>query len=355
MRRICFIDMLQAPDAGTEALSFYIFRVEAGGLELEREFKETLPALSRSVFAGVDEFYLNIPLNALSFRILELPFKDKEKIRKVVPIELEGLLLSGQGEPVFDVVPLEGKGVLVIFLAARRLRDVITGLNSSGIDPCVITSYGLRVALKRGANEIAGYLMAPDELSRDERLHAMKEEARAPLINLRTGPVAYTKDTEGIKKKLRVTASLALILALLINMFLLYRTMTYRRESSVIRSEIRSIYTTLFPEEKRISDELYQMRSNIKSAKERADAFAGVRALHFLKEVSKKMAGGIVFSEVNISAETVTMRGETASMESLGKAKEALTELMADIKISDIKNSAEGKTVFTLTGRLRVS
>lgn len=355
MRRICFIEMPQIPDAGTEPLSFYIFRSGDGGFELERELKEMLPALSRSVLAGVDEFYLNIPLNALSFRILELPFKDKEKIRKIVPIELEGLLLSGQGEPVFDVVPLEGRKVFVVFLDSARLRQVITGLNSSDIDPRVVTSYSLRAALKKGADEIAGYLMAPDEMSRDERLHAMKEEARSPLINLRTGPVAYTKDTEGIKKKLRVTASLSLILALLVNMFLLYRTMNYRRESSVIRSEIRSIYTTLFPEEKRISDELYQMRSHIKSAKDRADAFAGVHALNFLKEVSKKMAGGIVFNEVSISAETVTMKGETASMESLGKAKEALTSLLNEIKISDLKNSPEGKTVFTLTGRLRAS
>lgn len=355
MRRICFIEMPQIPDAGTEPLSFYIFRSGDGGFELERELKEMLPALSRSVLAGVDEFYLNIPLKALSFRILELPFKDKEKIRKIVPIELEGLLLSGQGDPVFDVVPLEGMGVLVIFLDARRLRDVITGFNSSDIDPRVITSYSLRAALKKGADEIAGYLMAPDEMSRDEKLHAMKEEAKALTINLRRGPVAYTKDTEGIRRRLRVTASLALILALMINMFLLYRTMTYRSEASALRNEVRSVYTALFPEDKRVSDELYQMRSHIKSARERADAFTGVQALHFLKEVSRKIAGSIVFSEVDISAETVAMKGETASMESLSKAKEALTQLLNEIKISDLKNSPEGKTVFTLTGRLRAS
>lgn len=355
MRKICFIDMPQSLDAGSETLSFYVFRREAGGFELDRELKEMTPALCRSELAGVEEFYLNIPLSSLGFRIVELPFTDKEKIRKVIPIELEGMVLSGQGELVFDVVILDGHRVLVVFLEAKRLKDVITEFNSLGIDPCVITSYGLRSALKRGGNDIAGYLMAPDELSRDERLDAMKEEVKAPAINLRTGPLAYTKDAEGIRKKLRVTASLALIVALMLDGFLLYRIMTYKKEASAIRSEIRSIYTALFPEDKRISDELYQMRSHIKSAKERADTFGGVQALHFLKEVSKRMVGGIVFSEISISSETVTMKGETASMESLGKAKETLSALMTDINISDLKNSVEGKTVFTLTGRLRIS
>ena len=45
---------------------------------------------------------MSLPLSSLNFRVIDLPFSDKDRIREILPFELDGMILGGAEKVVFD-------------------------------------------------------------------------------------------------------------------------------------------------------------------------------------------------------------------------------------------------------------
>ncbi|MCK7504931.1 MAG: hypothetical protein MZV70_13195, partial [Desulfobacterales bacterium] len=133
----------------------------------------------------------------------------------------------------------------------------------------------LRKVLRADRAGLAESLLSPTSVDETERIDLAGQELSDPTVNLRSGPFDYTKDREKVRKKLRVTAILALVAAVLINGDLVLRTVTARQETSALNRKMRRFYTELFPKEKKITDEVYQLKSHLKEIGERGDALAG--------------------------------------------------------------------------------
>jgi hypothetical protein len=249
-------------------------------------------------------------------------------------------MVLGSGENGFDV--------LVTYTDKGTLRDILTQLSLLNIDPQVVTSLELQAIARNGTGDVAVRLMNPPPLDRDARISAARSELSRHTINLRTGPFAYTRDRERVKKKLKVTFVLSLVLALAINAYLILGIVSAKTEASSLKKDIRSIYAALFPNEKRVTDELYQMKSHMREIKEKGDALLGVHTLRFLLDLSQKTVQGVAFNEIVLDKELSTMKGEASSMDDIDKIKKRLSALRTDVSVSDIKPLPSGKTLFTV-------
>ncbi len=354
MGKIGFIDLVKG--AGNSLTgSVYVFNGRAGTYTFEKVIKYDGFDASSLNSPGVGEYILSLPVELLNFRVLKLPFSDREKLLRVIPLELSNLLMGSAENVVFDAVVLGGSGdafdVLVAYVEKNLLRETLDRLSSRQIDPVAVTSIELRTIARGGAEDIALRLLHPGELTPEERISAAGAELSARTINLRTGSFAYTKGMEKVKKTLRLTAVLSTALALFVHAYLAFGTVTAKHEASSLKRELRNMYSGLFPNERTVADEVYQMKSHMKAIKEKGDAMIGVYPLQFLLDLSQKTSTGIAFAEISLDRDLITMKGEASSMSDIDKVRTGLSGVIMDVSVSDIKPSAGGKTLFTIVAK----
>jgi hypothetical protein len=375
MRRIGFVDLQikgtddpsSSPSAssggkvGMESLVVHAFKFASGKYEWEETIRpsEECPPPSGPLLPGVKDFYLSLPLQLLHFRILKLPFSDPAKLREVIPFELDSLILDGVDDIVFDPMVLGCTDgifdILVAYAKRAALKEILGKLAPLQIDPAVITSLELQSLLKSGPKDMAAHLLKPGGLllGPEDRIDLAKEELLAPTFNLRTGPFAYTKDIEKRNRALKLMAGLSLLLVLLIHADLLLRAITAKKETTSIRAEMRSHYASLFPNEKKITDELYLMKSHMKEIREKGDALMDMDLLQFLVDVSGRNVPNVRFHEISVDKDLITMKGEGGSMNEIDKLKTGLAEFLKEISISEMKPSNAGRFFFTLIAKGR--
>ncbi len=358
MKRAGILDLTSAAP-GKQRGTFHLFGAASGRYEFQDSFEYPEDGASVSDAVDLTELLLSLPLDLLTFRVLKLPFDDRQKLLKVIPFELENLIMESADTVVFDVVVLGGSGdtfdVLVAYIGKAVLKEILDECASRGIDPEIVTSLELRAALGGGPEDVALRLVNPEGLGPDDRIRTAGEELLSHTINLRTGPLAYTRGVDKTRKTLKVTVMLLILLALVINAYLAFGIITSKVEASSLRRELRNAYVGLFPNEKKITDELYQMKSHMKEIKEKGDALIGVQPLQFLLDLSQKTVPGIVFYEISLDKDIVTMKGEASSMGDVDRAKMRLSGGLKDVSVSDIKPSAGGKTLFTIVAKGRRS
>jgi type II secretory pathway component PulL len=358
MKKSLFIDLRE-----NEA---FIYEIEKAGDTFS--VKDTVSvSLNNGAVAGIDrtyegikETYLSLPLSLLNFRIIELPFSDREKIRELLSFEMDSLVLGGSENAVFDCTFLgknNGKSrVLVVYIAKDRLRALLDSLAPLKLDPKAITSVDLASVLTSSGSEkeIANLLIDPNPISGDARVNLAYQQIREPVINLRSGEFAYTADTERKNRSLRI-ASVVCVLALVLFLAdMALRIISSNREMASIKAEMRRTYSSLFPEEKKITDELYQLKAHVKELKTKEDIFVGVSPLQFLLKLSNMIQAGIVFSEITMEKERIILKGECPSLSEVEQIKKKLGEFLYDVTVTDVKPSSREKTVFTITAKERM-
>ena len=366
MKKIGFIDIhpqsagglpgfLSRREDEQETGDVFIYLFTSDGEEYR--FEKTLEYASQPETADIGEFYLSIPIEILNFRILNLPFTDREKLQKVIPFELDNMITGGSANVVFDAIILDrGKDsaeILVAYVERKTLDHLLTKLARRDMDPRIVTSLDLRSVVEAGKEDITCRLLNPEKSEAADRIDAAKEELSAYTLNLRTGPFVYTRDTEKMWRRLKKNAVIGIVLALVINADLLFRTITTGREVSVIKREMRDAYAGLFPGEKKIADELYQMKSHIKDMKEKGDLLLGVNPLQFLMDLSEKKSDDVAYNEIDLEKGLIKLKAEAVSMEAIDQAKVRLSKYLSDVSVSEVKPAANGKFFFTVVAKGR--
>jgi type II secretory pathway component PulL len=350
MGRSVFIDLRG------EELRTYVFDSRKGKYEAEETGQ--YPVSGRFDFSideapeDVGNAYLSLPVSALNFRVIDLPFSDKERIREVLPFELDGIILGGTDRVIFDCVVLGSSDdkyqVLAVYIEKEIIREILAKLKSFNIDPVLVTSIELRNILKDFATS---RLFSPETIDGKERISLAAEEIEAPTINLRREEFSYTRDTEKTKKSLRVTAALLICLALVLSANFLVGMVSARYQIASLRNEMRKDYQALFPGEKNIMNELLQLKSHMKELKGKEDLFVGVDPLNSLLILSHVEKKGVVFNEISTDKGNISMKGEAPSLSDIQQLKDKLDSLFSEVAISDSKSSAEGRMLFTITAR----
>jgi hypothetical protein len=142
MAKALFIDITD------KEINTYIFDFGQGRYELKENRKYPLTEKydfpAEAIAGGFDNVYLSLPASLLNFRVLDTPFSDRERIREVLPFELDGIILGGTDKALFDdiiVGRMESKHqALAVYIEKSVVRDMLAKLNSCGADPVFITS-----------------------------------------------------------------------------------------------------------------------------------------------------------------------------------------------------------------------
>lgn len=354
MKKIGFIDLYDPEikeklETNNEIkYSLYVFSETANDYKLLNKVENP----SSESLKEISYFCLSLPIGLLNFRILGFPFTEKEKLRKVIPFELNNLIMRGVSNIIHDFAVIDASGdnkkVLAAYMDKKTMGEILKRFISIGVDPYFITSIELCHIIKDKKENIASELITPKIISDEDKIKTAIEELKANTINLRTGEFAYTKDVEKSGRMLKITLILLLSLAFTVNANLAFKIFTAQNELSSLKQQMRGMYSSLFPADKKITDELYQMKSHMKNLNEKSDILIGVNPLELMTNLSHQKPKGIVFDEINLDREVITMKGEAISMGDLDAVKKSLSETYHYVAVSDIKPLSENKILFTV-------
>ncbi|MEW6068226.1 MAG: GspL/Epsl periplasmic domain-containing protein [Nitrospirota bacterium] len=348
MSKSIFIDIKE------EEVNIYIFEAKYGKYEITDSKKYPLTDKYNFPFdelsKNIENAYLSLPLSHLNFRIISLPFSDKNKIQEVIPFELNGMILGGADKVIFDSIVTGSTDnkyeVLVAYADRIFIKEILEKLKSYNIDPEFITSIELKNILKDFSLD---KLLAPPLVEDKERLSLAIEEVKAPSINLRRDEFSYTRDIEKTRRSLKATTALAILVVVVLSASLLLKILYMRHETASLKKEIRKEYTEIFPDEKKVINELYQLKSHMKELKEKEQILIGVAPLNVLLGLSKIDRKGVVFNEIIMQNGNLALKGEAQSLGDVQQIKIKLEDIFNDVKISDSKTSVQGKVLFTIT------
>jgi type II secretory pathway component PulL len=380
MARIGLISVNKVLKSGVESLEeadLYILDADSGNI-ISSEKISLSPAKTKNLaLKGTGNLYLSMPLDMLSYRILRLPFSDKDKLREVIPFELQGLILENPDDIVFDSVCLgkrdDAFDILVAYMGKRQFADLLNTLNSVGIDPPVAGSIELSNIVRETSDPVAVIerLTGQDGIIGDrggtsrkimdfftpegllQMIDTIRDEIKNPLINLRTGDLEFRGDKARLSRLSRITLFLLITIAITINIDLTLRIVKEKRDISLLREETRRSYFRLFPSEKRVQDEYYQLKAHLREVKDKSDLIKGIPVLDFLLRLSDTERGRVIFHEIGLSTEGLSLKGEASSMDEIDNIKARLSGIIQEINLSETKPTGSGKYLFTISGRIK--
>jgi type II secretory pathway component PulL len=332
--------------------TFELYMFEKGRL-LSSVSHTGKPSDLKDMPSAQTEVFLSIPMGMLDMRVVELPFSDIERVKEVLPFELEGIILDGPEGVVLDAAPLsggKGKKFLAVYAKKDFIRKLLDDFKGAGIDPKAVTSIEIKNAI--GA-ETEQALINPEPIPDERRISLAEKELKQGTINLRRGEFSYTKDAEKTRKSARTTAVIVALIAVFFFADISLRIASVRRESSQIKNELMKGYSDLFPGErpKTHKELILRLKSRMKEIKGKKEAMVGASPLNAMLKLSASELKVAAFSEMIIDRERILLKGEAPSLGDVEGIKKALNEFFSDVNITDAKKSASEKTLFTISMR----
>lgn len=327
-----------------------------------RRLRESIPfTIEKGIEFRVEEIppdvkdsYVSVPLDLINFRVLDLPLRDMDKIRSVLPYELEGLMLGDPQSVVIDARML-GNKVLAAYVDKSVLRGLLSALEKLGMDPRAVTSIDLGAALGEAAdeNELIRVIGKRLLVEGEGRVESAAREIDECTVNFRRGEFSFRGEAQKIRRSLKLTASLALLLVLFFSADMALRTLGANREAAALERSILKTYSEIFPGRKATAAGglNYTMRSELKALREKDAALRDVSPLRFLMRLQELSSTSYSLSNIVLEGETVVLKGEAASLSDVQHLKSGLEGFLEQVVISDTGESAAGRIAFTITAR----
>ncbi|MFQ3574223.1 MAG: type II secretion system protein GspL [Thermodesulfovibrionales bacterium] len=338
---MAFIDVKRRGDgADIPNYDYRVFTFLKRGREIAF-LKET--TLDDREIRAFDTYLLNLPSEILDFRLLQLPNIETQKLRQIVPFELEGKILVNRENLIFDVIKTqEEKDSLVVYMDKNELYRILQPLRQIGIIPQTITSTDIKRMLDEG---FANFDLKRHQITDNEKIDLLSKEIATPTIQLKDKGIRGDEIRLAIIKPLFKMGLVILFFAVCWFLFRIYSNITVASE---IRTTISSHYRGLFPEEKKITDEVYQLRSKIRVLEEKSDTLGGIDPLGILKNLSEAKIEGIKIHEISIEKGIVRLKGEAPKMDDIERFKGSM-KWAGSVVVSDITQSDGGKYQFKAT------
>jgi general secretion pathway protein L len=183
-------------------------------------------------------------------------------------------------------------------------------------------------------------------------LHAVGQALKAgTLPDFRRGELAWTAGDALVRKKLRLTALLALIAALLLFVGKGLQYQSARKDIASLNSSISSVYREIFPTRAKAVDEIAEIKGEIRRL---AGSITAGGALDILKQLAEAKGAGINgLYEADLEGQTLRLKGDARSAQAANEFKAALAPLMATVELGELKSRPGGGVTFSLVATLR--
>ena len=334
-------------------LAFYLFDKQGSQVKLreghsvtiEEEFNPSV--LNSFIKVKIDEIYLSVPLDLLTLRELAFPFSDKSKISDTIAYELEGILLGNIDSYSIDHIVIESvdesSRVLAVCLEKSKLQEIIDIFSAIDLEPKVVTSIDLR--LSGGESD---KLLDESVSDNDFRIDAAGRELLNPSINLRQHELSYLGDIERLRKKLRLTTMLIIILLTITGSNSILNFLNLNKEQKSLNDKIQGIYRQIFPEDKKIIDVERQFRGKMNMLIKKKAALVGIPLLDIIRDIAGYENNKVTFHELNADGKNLVLKGSAKSFEDVELLKNALASGFKGVKVIESGTSADKKIIFTI-------
>ena len=347
---ISFIDWTEGK------LSQYVFEKKGSQITLSETLSVPLDgelnqsSLDSLVKADIEHVYLSVPVHLLTLRELSFPFSDKNKIKDTISYELEGILLGDVGNYSIDYIVKEssehGSNVLAACMEKEKIRDIVALFLSAGLEPVAITCIDLRLFGKD-----INILFENPPLEEETRTEAAREELTHVSINLRQDELAYKGAIERIKKSLRMTGVLIVLLLLILGADMIVKLISLKKENGTVTQEINTLYRNTFPGEVKIIDAVRQFKGNLNSLMEKKKILVGMPVLDILLNISKHKKNNITLNELKLDEQNIIIKGDALSFENVDELKNAHLLSFKDVRVIDSRASPDKKITFSIIMR----
>jgi len=310
---------------------------EKGGFRVyDEELKRSSPAAEKienllNVLDRNRDIRLYIGLDAFYMRKTVLPDFEREKLREILPFEMEGLFLSPSSALVFDFYPLrtaENNTECLVFALKKETA-------AKYIAPFV----------KAGLNIVSLSPLWDDKLS---EFVAGEGVFYKTALNLAPAGLAGAKKK---KKAMAVyrTAFIYVIAVLLVFMSgLSFRYYLILKKEARMKKEVSAVYAGLFPGQKMPPDLYYGVQSKLVELKQNYRSFKGMDVLGILKLISGNSREGVRVKELNMDGDRATLKGEGTDYAAVEQFSNSLKKSFGKVQLLETKSMPDGKSVFAI-------
>jgi general secretion pathway protein L len=171
------------------------------------------------------------------------------------------------------------------------------------------------------------------------------------LPDFRQGDLAWTAGDAKLRKKLLLTAILAVVVIALLftGKGLHYRATT--TDISSLNKSIAAIYREIFPTRAKAVDEISEIKGEIRKLAGIDNSNALLDILKKLSEAKGNSINGLY--EAEMEGRSIRIKGDARSAQAVNEFKAALALLMAASELGEVKSRPDGMVTFTLTGTLK--
>ena len=266
--------------------------------------------------------------------------------------DCEAVAVYADGQPLFfRALPRGGARPLDATLAALELARDIHIEEIFTIGPARVDT-ALEITQLPVAGDLNTAFANDLKTAADLAAHfAMAEELLlGEPVNLRRGALRYTRQTDRLRKKLRLTYALAAALVVLIFAEAGVRYYLARKDVASLDTSIRSIYKEVFPTRAKAVDEVSELKAEIK----RLGATGGEGVLAVLTKLANaKGDEARELYEVDFDGNQITGRGYDRTAQSVTDFKTRAGALFASFEVSEIKSRPDGSVSFAFRGSLK--
>lgn len=239
-----------------------------------------------------------------------------------------------------------GKGIKVdgIFLHGKAARDESIQ-PASGRKPCrplsILPAAGAHASAfpdQRTAVRFAGpWALAAASISGDP-------------LNFRHGRMACKAGSERLKKRLRWTMLLIVLLAVLLLGETGLRFFSVERDLASLDTSIRQIYREVFPERKKPVDEVSELKAEIQRMGVGATGKSILRVLSGIAAAKGEDVSGIY--EADVDGGQVRLKGYARSFQAAADFKARLSPQFVSSEMGEVKSRPDGTVSFVFRGEL---
>ena len=274
---------------------------------------------------------LYIGIDAFSLRKTVLPALDRDKMKEILPFEMEGLFLSPSSALVFDFYPIrpaeKGTECLVFALKKETAEKYIAPF------------------VKAGLNIVSLSPLWDDKLS-----DSVADEGIFYKTALNLVPAGLTGEKK--KKKAMDIYQTAFIYAIAVLLVFIsglsFRYYLILKKEAGMKKEVSAVYASLFPGQKMPQDLYYGVQSKLVELKQNYRVFKGIEVLGILKSVSESSREGVRVKEINMDGNKATLKGESSDYAAVEQFRNNLKKSFSDVQLLETKNMPDGKSGFAI-------
>ena len=175
--------------------------------------------------------------------------------------------------------------------------------------------------------------------------------ADGTALNLRRGELAYTAGSAKLYRKLRLTATLAAAVVVLLFAESAVRYALAKRDLASLNLSIGAVYKEIFPTRKKPVDEVAEVHAEIRRLEGAKTSSNVLKLLKDLALVKGDDVTGIYETEVDGSE--VRLKGEARSFQAANDFKGRAGKLFDGGEVSEIKSKPDGSVSFSFRGTMK--